>query len=113
MKLLNFIFITKLIAQSNIFTFSQFIFENIFSFYFAQSGKYKYKTVSDGLRTIWRAEGARGLFSGCAATILRDAPYSGIYLMFYSQGKDTMKSKNELIFFLKFPAEIIINSSFF
>jgi len=57
-----------------------------------ESGKYKYKTVSHGLRTIWRAEGARGLFSGCAATILRDAPYSGIYLMFYSQGKETMKN---------------------
>jgi len=56
-----------------------------------ESGKYKYKTVSDGLRTIWRAEGLRGLFSGCTATILRDAPYSGIYLMFYSQGKKTMK----------------------
>jgi len=56
-----------------------------------ESGKYKYKTVSDGLRTIWRAEGIRGLFSGCTATILRDAPYSGIYLMFYSQGKKTVR----------------------
>lgn len=69
-----------------------------------ESGKYQYKTVSDGLRTIWRLEGARGLFSGCAATILRDAPYSGIYLMFYSQGKETMKSKlcslNSSIFFI-------------
>lgn len=57
-----------------------------------ESGKYNYKTVSDGLLTIWRAEGVRGLFSGCAPTILRDAPYSGIYLMFYSQGKSMMKS---------------------
>lgn len=57
-----------------------------------ESGKYNYKTVSDGLLTIWRAEGIRGLFSGCAATVLRDAPYSGIYLMFYSKSKSMVKS---------------------
>jgi solute carrier family 25 protein 38 len=57
-----------------------------------ESGKYNYKTVSDGLLTIWRAEGVRGLFSGCTPTILRDAPYSGLYLMFYSHGKNLVRS---------------------
>lgn len=56
------------------------------------SGRYHYKSVSQGLRHIWQVEGVRGLFSGCTATILRDAPYSGIYLMFYSQGKKTVKT---------------------
>jgi len=57
-----------------------------------ESGTYNYKNVSHGLRLIWRAEGVRGLFSGCTATILRDAPFSGLYLMFYSQGKTTLRN---------------------
>ncbi|XP_075038817.1 mitochondrial glycine transporter isoform X2 [Mixophyes fleayi] len=52
-----------------------------------ESGKYAYKSVFGALGNIYRTEGPRGLFSGLTATLLRDAPFSGIYLMFYTQTK--------------------------
>ncbi|XP_054564015.1 mitochondrial glycine transporter isoform X2 [Eptesicus fuscus] len=51
------------------------------------SGRYGYESVYAALRSIYRSEGHRGLFSGLTATLLRDAPFSGIYLMFYNQTK--------------------------
>ncbi|XP_004835185.1 solute carrier family 25 member 38 isoform X3 [Heterocephalus glaber] len=53
-----------------------------------ESGSYGYESIYKALRSIYRSEGHRGLFSGLTATLLRDAPFSGIYLMFYSQTKN-------------------------
>lgn len=55
-----------------------------------ESGRYGYKGICAALRSIYRNEGHRGLFSGLTATLLRDAPFSGIYLMFYNQTKTTL-----------------------
>uniref|UniRef100_A0A5F8H126 Solute carrier family 25 member 38 n=1 Tax=Monodelphis domestica TaxID=13616 RepID=A0A5F8H126_MONDO len=52
-----------------------------------ESGKYGYPSIYGALKSIYRTEGHKGLFSGMAATLLRDAPFSGIYLMFYNQTK--------------------------
>nr|KAF6421227.1 solute carrier family 25 member 38 [Molossus molossus] len=52
-----------------------------------ESGRYAYESIYAALRSIYRSEGHRGLFSGLTATLLRDAPFSGIYLMFYNQTK--------------------------
>ncbi|KAM4650851.1 mitochondrial glycine transporter [Discoglossus pictus] len=52
-----------------------------------ESGKYGYQSVFGAMKNIYRTEGPRGLFSGLTATLLRDAPFSGVYLMFYTQGK--------------------------
>jgi len=52
-----------------------------------ESGIFKYTGVTDALFKIYRHEGVRGLSSGLFPTLLRDAPFSGIYLMFYEQLK--------------------------
>lgn len=52
-----------------------------------QSGRYNYVSVVGALKSVYETEGIRALFSGLTATLLRDAPFSGIYVMFYSQAK--------------------------
>eukprot|EP00918_Siedleckia_nematoides_P040098 GHVU01087076.1.p1 GENE.GHVU01087076.1~~GHVU01087076.1.p1 ORF type:complete len:294 (-),score=16.87 GHVU01087076.1:1836-2717(-) len=57
-----------------------------------ESGMYDYKTMRGALVTIYKLEGTKGLYSGMAATLLRDAPFSGLYLMFYTQTKKFIRS---------------------
>ncbi|GAA6230355.1 solute carrier family 25 member 38-B-like isoform X2 [Lates japonicus] len=52
-----------------------------------ESGCYNYVSVAGALKSVYETEGIRALFSGLTATLLRDAPFSGIYVMFYSQTK--------------------------
>ncbi|KAM8879347.1 mitochondrial glycine transporter B-like isoform 1-T1 [Spinachia spinachia] len=52
-----------------------------------ESGCYNYGSVVGALRSVYKTEGIRALFSGLTATLLRDAPFSGIYVMFYRQAK--------------------------
>ncbi|KAL4647967.1 solute carrier family 25 member 38 isoform X1 [Arapaima gigas] len=55
-----------------------------------ESGQYNYRSVLGALRSVYELEGPRALFSGLTATLLRDAPFSGIYVMFYSQTKKSL-----------------------
>ncbi|XP_071388827.1 mitochondrial glycine transporter B-like isoform X1 [Centroberyx affinis] len=55
-----------------------------------ESGRYNYVSVAGALRSVYETEGIRALFSGLTATLLRDAPFSGIYVMFYSQAKRSL-----------------------
>jgi solute carrier family 25 protein 38 len=54
-----------------------------------QSGQYKeYKSLFSAFKSLLRQNGVRGLFQGFTATAARDAPYAGMYLVFYEKGKD-------------------------
>lgn len=59
-----------------------------------ESGFYGYNSMLHALTSIWTREGGKGLYSGWLATIARDAPFSGLYLMFYTEIK--RQAKNEL-----------------
>lgn len=55
-----------------------------------QCGRYGYRSVVGALRSVCQTEGPAALFSGVTATLLRDVPFSGIYVMFYSQTKASL-----------------------
>lgn len=52
-----------------------------------ESTLYNYTSLASAARDIARREGARGFFAGYGATAVRDAPYAGLYVLFYEQGK--------------------------
>ena len=49
-----------------------------------------YSGVWDGLRSIVRADGVRGLYAGLIPSLLKDCPYSALYLLLYTQCKTQM-----------------------
>jgi len=55
------------------------------------SGK-RYKSTLHALGCVTRQEGLRGLSSGLLPTFVRDAPYSGIYLMLYERARKLVAS---------------------
>ncbi|XP_065899990.1 mitochondrial glycine transporter B-like [Dysidea avara] len=57
-----------------------------------ESGMFKYRSVMEAVSSIWKSDGNRGLYSGLTATLLRDVPFSGLYLLFYTQGKKAVNS---------------------
>lgn len=55
----------------------------------------RYRNVIHALKTIVAKEGVFGLYRGLVATICRDAPFSGFYVMFYTQLKDLAAQRFE------------------
>jgi len=55
-----------------------------------ESGQFGYTRMTTALVTIYSTEGLKGLTCGLMATLARDAPYSGLYLMFYTQLKNNL-----------------------
>lgn len=57
-----------------------------------ESNLYHYRSIAAAGRDIYAREGARGFFSGFGATALRDAPYAGLYVLFYEQSKKRLSA---------------------
>ncbi|CAH1116006.1 unnamed protein product [Phaedon cochleariae] len=55
-----------------------------------ESGVYGYDGVLNALKEIYRTEGIKGMTCGLLPTLFRDAPFSGLYLMFYTQTKSAV-----------------------
>lgn len=52
-----------------------------------ESNLYSYKSIWEAGTSILKREGLKGFFSGFGATAIRDAPYAGLYVLFYEQSK--------------------------
>ncbi|KAK0671170.1 mitochondrial carrier domain-containing protein [Cercophora samala] len=52
-----------------------------------ESTLYHYNSLPRAALDIYRHEGLRGFFAGFGATAIRDAPYAGLYILFYEQSK--------------------------
>uniref|UniRef100_A0A8C4JDC1 Uncharacterized protein n=1 Tax=Dromaius novaehollandiae TaxID=8790 RepID=A0A8C4JDC1_DRONO len=52
-----------------------------------QCGRFGYGSVYGALKTVCQADRARGVFSRLTAMLLQDAPFSGLYLIFYAHTK--------------------------
>lgn len=52
-----------------------------------ESNLYNYNSLLSASRDILRTEGPRGFFAGFGATAVRDAPYAGLYVLFYELSK--------------------------
>lgn len=57
-----------------------------------ESSTYHYKSIVDAAQSIFRTHGMKGFFYGWAATFARDAPYAGLYMLFYEQLKVALPS---------------------
>ncbi|KIW99926.1 uncharacterized protein Z518_10854 [Rhinocladiella mackenziei CBS 650.93] len=55
-----------------------------------ESDLYAYKSLASASRSIYAQEGLRGFFSGFGATAVRDAPYAGLYVVFYEASKSRL-----------------------
>lgn len=52
-----------------------------------ESGLWGYQGIKGGLSTMYRTEGFVGMYKGVGATMMRDAPYSGAFVMAYEMNK--------------------------
>lgn len=52
-----------------------------------ESSLYAYTSLTSATRDIYRTTGLKGFFAGFGATAVRDAPYAGLYVLFYEQSK--------------------------
>lgn len=57
-----------------------------------ESSLYDYGSIPAACRDILRRDGARGFFAGFGATAARDAPYAGLYVLFYEQCKKRLSA---------------------
>ncbi|KAL8798143.1 MAG: hypothetical protein Q9200_007817 [Gallowayella weberi] len=57
-----------------------------------ESSLYTYTSLLSATSSILKQEGPKGFFAGFGATAIRDAPYAGLYVVFYEQSKRYLNS---------------------
>ncbi|KAJ9164908.1 hypothetical protein NKR19_g899 [Coniochaeta hoffmannii] len=59
-----------------------------------ESSLYNYASIAAAGADILRREGLAGFFAGFGATAIRDAPYAGLYVLFYEQSKKRLSASS-------------------
>lgn len=49
-------------------------------------------SIRKASRSVFHSHGVKGFFAGAGATIMRDAPYAGLYIYFYQFGKGLLNT---------------------
>ncbi len=62
-----------------------------------ESSYYAYTSIANASRDIFATEGLKGFFSGFGATAIRDAPYAGLYVLFYEQSKKRLSALTQKV----------------
>lgn len=60
-----------------------------------ESGLWGYSGIKGGFTSMYRAEGLSGMYKGMGATMMRDAPYSGAFVMAYEFNKGVYRQASE------------------
>jgi len=76
-------------ATASLIVFPLFVIKTRFE---ASRSAIEYRGVFHALSSIYRAEGSRGLYAGFVPSIIRDAPFSGIYVVIYTHLKGLLGS---------------------
>jgi solute carrier family 25 protein 38 len=74
---------------------------------YAGPGAISYANTGDALLTIARTEGAGGLFRGLLPTIVTNAPFSGLYYMFYVRLKDRLSGDGRPAVLVNFSSGVV------
>ena len=57
-----------------------------------ESDFYNYKSLWSASKEIYSQNGTKGFFTGFGATAIRDAPYAGLYVVFYELSKSRLSN---------------------
>ncbi|ANB11789.1 hypothetical protein AWJ20_9 [Sugiyamaella lignohabitans] len=57
-----------------------------------ESSMYNYTSMWNAVQSVYRNHGVRGYFYGYGATFARDAPYAGLYVLFYEKSKEIVNN---------------------
>jgi solute carrier family 25 protein 38 len=55
-----------------------------------ESSLVQYNSIAHTVSSIYNVHGIKGFFYGYGVTFLRDAPYAGLYVLFYEHSKDLL-----------------------
>jgi solute carrier family 25 protein 38 len=76
-----------------------------------ESSFYKYTSMLHAVKSVYSSHGLGGFFYGYGVTFARDAPYAGLYVLFYEKSKEALNGLFPSVEKRSVSTAAIINSS--